>query len=81
MGMDALSTRISQQSYWSLIHEAIHDLFHPERRVNAFFGRALSILFGSPFQILRLSHLLQTSSIERRWKLPSFTSAAKVRAP
>jgi len=44
--------------YWSLIHEAIHDLFHPERRVNAFFGRASSILFGSPFQILRLSHLL-----------------------
>ena len=44
--------------YWSLIHEAIHDLFHPARRVNNFFGRSLSILFGSPFQILRLSHLL-----------------------
>ena len=44
--------------YWSLIHEAIHDLFHPVRRVNVLFGRALSIMFGSPFQILRLSHLL-----------------------
>jgi fatty acid desaturase len=44
--------------YWSLIHEAIHDLFHPARHVNMFFGRALSIIFGSPFQILRLSHLL-----------------------
>jgi fatty acid desaturase len=45
-------------SYWSLIHEAIHDLFHPRRRVNMLFGRGLSIMFGSPFQILRLSHLL-----------------------
>ena len=44
--------------YWSLVHEAIHDLFHPVRRINTFFGRWLSIMFGSPFQILRLSHLL-----------------------
>lgn len=44
--------------YWSLIHEAIHDLFHPSCEVNLRFGRALSILFGSPFRILRLSHLL-----------------------
>ena len=45
-------------AYWSLVHEAIHDLFHPSREVNLKFGRALSILFGSPFRILRLSHLL-----------------------
>ena len=44
--------------YWSLIHETIHDLFHPNRRVNAFFGRLLSILFGAPLRILRMSHLL-----------------------
>jgi fatty acid desaturase len=44
--------------FWSLIHEAIHDLFHPNRRVNAVSGRLLAILFGSPFRILRLSHLL-----------------------
>jgi fatty acid desaturase len=44
--------------FWSLIHEAIHDLFHPDRAVNAFFGRFLSILFGAPFRILRMSHLL-----------------------
>jgi fatty acid desaturase len=44
--------------YWSLIHESIHDLFHPNRNINAFFGRLLSILFGSPFRILRLSHLV-----------------------
>ena len=44
--------------YWSLIHETIHDLFHPNRNVNAFFGRLLSILFGAPFRILRMSHLV-----------------------
>jgi fatty acid desaturase len=44
--------------FWSLIHEAIHDLFHPSRAVNAFCGRFLAILFGSPFRILRMSHLL-----------------------
>ena len=44
--------------FWSLIHEAIHDLFHANKTVNGFFGRLLAILFGSPFRILRLSHLL-----------------------
>ena len=44
--------------YWSLLHETIHDVFHPVSRVNLCFGRTLSIMFGSPFCILRLSHLL-----------------------
>jgi fatty acid desaturase len=44
--------------FWSLIHEAIHDLFHPSREVNLFFGRLLAVVFGSPFRILRMGHLL-----------------------
>jgi fatty acid desaturase len=44
--------------FWSLIHETIHDLFHPDPRVNAFFARFLAILFGAPYRILRMSHLL-----------------------
>ena len=44
--------------FWSLIHEAIHNLFHPCERVNVALGRLLSIFFGSPFRVLRLSHLL-----------------------
>jgi fatty acid desaturase len=44
--------------FWSLLHEAIHDLLHSNRRVNAYIGRCLAVLFGSPFRILRLSHLL-----------------------
>ena len=44
--------------FWSLIHEAIHDLFHPSRRVNGAAGRTLALFFGAPFLVLRLSHLL-----------------------
>lgn len=44
--------------FWSLIHEAIHDLFHPARTINLGWGRLLSVLFGSPFRVLRMSHLL-----------------------
>jgi fatty acid desaturase len=43
---------------WSLVHEAIHDLFHPSFRVNVLAGRLLSIFFGAPFRVLRLSHLM-----------------------
>jgi len=42
---------------WSLMHECIHDAFHVSSRLNLGAGRWLSVLFGSPFQILRLTHL------------------------
>lgn len=45
-------------SFWSLTHEAIHDNFHPVSRINWMAGRMLSVFFGSPFRVLRLSHLL-----------------------
>jgi hypothetical protein len=44
--------------FWSLIHEAIHDLLHSAKSVNLVIGRMLAVMFGSPFRILRLSHLL-----------------------
>ena len=44
--------------FWSLIHEAIHDMFHPASRINRAAGRALSVFFGSPFRLLRVSHLM-----------------------
>ncbi len=53
-----LPLALLNNSYWSLIHEAIHDLFHPVSRINMLFGRVASVLFGAPFRILRLSHLL-----------------------
>ena len=53
-----LALALLTNPFWSLIHEAIHDLFHAHRLVNGFAGRLLAVLFGSPFRILRLSHLL-----------------------
>lgn len=44
--------------FWSLIHEAVHDMFHPSSRINKAAGRVLSVFFGSPWRVLRLSHLL-----------------------
>ena len=42
---------------WALLHEAIHGVFNSSSRLNRVFGRTLAICFGSPFNILRLTHL------------------------
>jgi len=43
---------------WVLIHEAIHGMLHPDRKTNLWLARALSILHGSPFAVLRTVHIL-----------------------
>ncbi len=45
-------------TFWSLIHEAIHGHMLPEKRWNDRMGRLLCVQFGSPFQLLRLGHLM-----------------------
>ncbi|HEV8341433.1 MAG TPA: fatty acid desaturase [Candidatus Binatia bacterium] len=57
-GLTLIPLAALNNPFWSLIHEAIHDLFHPSLRVNAWLGRLLSIFFGAPFRVVRLSHLL-----------------------
>lgn len=47
----------SNNPLWALLHEAIHDLFNSSGRINLVFGRLLAIFFGSPFHVLRLTHL------------------------
>ena len=49
---------LSTTTNWSLIHESIHRLLHPDARTNDLCGRVLSVLFGSPFESLRFAHLL-----------------------
>ncbi|MBH0779890.1 fatty acid desaturase family protein [Nocardia bovistercoris] len=44
--------------FWSLIHEAIHGSLIRRRTVNDYCGRALAILYGSPFALLKIGHLL-----------------------
>lgn len=48
---------LSTTTNWSLIHEAIHGLLLQKPRTNDLAGRALSIVFGSPFAALRFAHL------------------------
>jgi fatty acid desaturase len=48
---------LSTTTNWSLIHEAIHRLLVPSRRLNDVCGRALAVFFGSPFELLRFPHL------------------------
>lgn len=43
---------------WALIHEGIHSALHPDRRINDRLARALGVLFGGAFQVLRFGHLL-----------------------
>ena len=43
--------------FWALIHEAIHDLLSSSNRINSALGRLLSVYFGAPFHVLRLTHL------------------------
>ncbi len=52
---------------WSLIHEAIHRNFHPDRSLNEFAGRFLSILFGASFGVLRFGHLMH-HQYNREWE-------------
>ncbi|RJQ81002.1 fatty acid desaturase [Pseudonocardiaceae bacterium YIM PH 21723] len=44
--------------FWSLIHEAIHGNLSRDRQWNDSVGRLMSILYGSPFSLLKSGHLL-----------------------
>lgn len=61
--------------FWSLIHEAVHQNFHPGRKKNEFAGRALSVLFGACFGILRFDHLMH-HQFNRDWESEIFDPAA-----
>ncbi|MCS7204400.1 MAG: fatty acid desaturase [Leptospiraceae bacterium] len=49
---------IFSNPHWVLIHEAIHGVLFKNKSLNDFWGRVLSIYFGSPFRILQGGHLL-----------------------
>jgi len=56
-GFAVLPLALFTNPFWALVHEAIHGVFHSSERFNRAAGRILSILFGAPFHILRLTHL------------------------
>jgi fatty acid desaturase len=52
--------------HWGLIHEAIHKLLFRSPRANELGGRALSILMGPSFHVLRFGHLMH-HKLNRDW--------------
>ena len=57
-GLLLLGAVVVTPTLWSLTHEAIHGSLHPDRAWNDRLGRWLAGIFGAPFQILRLGHLM-----------------------
>lgn len=49
---------LASTPHWSLIHEGVHANLHSSRAWNDRLSRVLCVLFGSPFQLLRLGHLM-----------------------
>jgi fatty acid desaturase len=57
-GLVLVPVVLSATPLWSLLHEAIHGILHPAAAVNDGVGRGLAVLFGAPFRVLRLGHLM-----------------------
>jgi fatty acid desaturase len=45
-------------THWGLVHEAIHARLLPNRPANDLCGRALGVLFGFAFEMVRFGHLM-----------------------
>lgn len=57
LGWSLLLVVLATTSYWSLLHEGIHAVLHPNRRVNDALSRLLAVGFPAPFAVLRFGHL------------------------
>jgi len=53
----ALPLALTAIPHWGLIHEAVHGVLHPNRRMNRTLGQFLGIPFLCPYNILRAGHL------------------------
>jgi fatty acid desaturase len=53
----AIPFAIVQTTIYSLLHEAEHNLFHPSKKHNRFYGVFLGLMFGGSFTFLKISHL------------------------
>jgi fatty acid desaturase len=54
----AVPVALLSNGFWALQHEAIHNLFAGDQADNKRAGRAMGVLFGSSFRILRFGHLM-----------------------
>lgn len=49
---------LTSNTQWALLHEAIHNLYHNNQYVNLYFGRLMSLGFGTQFHLTRFGHLM-----------------------
>lgn len=52
--------------HWGLIHEGIHKLLHDDAAINERQSRALGVLMGASFHVLRFGHLMH-HKLNRDW--------------
>ena len=57
LGWSLLIVVLATTFYWSLLHEGIHAVLLPNRRLNDVLSRLLAIGFPAPFAVLRFGHL------------------------
>ncbi|MCX7898402.1 MAG: fatty acid desaturase [Rhodocyclaceae bacterium] len=49
---------LASNTHWALIHEAIHGSLYADKRLARYVGRALAVVWGASFDLLRWGHLL-----------------------
>lgn len=54
----ALPALVCSNTYWALMHEGIHYSLFPNKKVNDYLSRAMGIVFGCAFNVVRAGHLL-----------------------
>lgn len=57
LALVALGYGLVMNSTYAMLHEAEHNLLHPNKRVNEFTGATLALFFPAPFHLLRQGHL------------------------
>lgn len=49
---------LCSNTYWYLMHESIHYVFNPQKKVNNICGRIIGIIYGTVYQISQFRHLM-----------------------
>ena len=53
----ALAYGITMNSAYAMLHEAEHNLLHPDARINQTVGALLALFFPAPFHLIRQGHI------------------------